>query len=58
MPINSTLRRLIKAQSTADEISAAAVNDGMRTLRQCAIRKMAQGVTSFDEVAFALGEVT
>jgi general secretion pathway protein E len=56
MPVNSTLRRLIKAESTKDEISAAAINDGMRTLRQCAIRKMAQGITSFDEVAFALGE--
>ncbi len=56
MPITSSVRRLIKDGATAEELSTAAVSDGMRTLRQCAIRKMAQGVTSFEEVAYVLGE--
>ena len=35
----------------------ASVADGMITLRQSAIRKLAQGVTTFEEVFRMTGEV-
>ncbi len=56
MPISATLRRMIKDGATAAELKVGAEADGMRSLRQAAIRKMAMGVTSFEEVAHVLGE--
>ena len=56
MPVNSTIRNLIKRNATAEEVERAARADGMHTLRERAIRKMASGETSFEEVASMLGD--
>jgi general secretion pathway protein E len=42
--------KLIASESTAVEILDAARQDGMRTLRESAIEKLASGETSFEEV--------
>jgi general secretion pathway protein E len=47
------IRKLIKERADAREIQKAARADGMMTLRECAIRKMAQGVTTYDEIVAA-----
>ncbi len=56
MKITSGVRRLIKQGGTAEELYAAARADGMRSLKESAVHKMARGMTSFEEVAFVLGE--
>jgi general secretion pathway protein E len=50
MPINDRMRRLVAEKKDAPELMRAARMDGMMTLRECAIKKMAHGVTSFGEV--------
>ena len=47
---SDTIRRLVLDGASAVEIEKAAVADGMVTLRECAVRKLAQGITSFGEV--------
>jgi general secretion pathway protein E len=44
------VRRLIMAQATASEILETARQDGMQTLRENAMEKLASGHTSFEEV--------
>jgi general secretion pathway protein E len=44
------VRRLIMAQATASEILETARQDGMQTLRENALEKLASGHTSFEEV--------
>jgi general secretion pathway protein E len=50
LPVDDKIRKLIVARSSAREIQKQARNDGMMTLREAAIKKLAKGVTSFDEV--------
>jgi general secretion pathway protein E len=50
MSMDETLRRLIVRGASAPEIRKAARAEGMMSLRECGIRKMAQGKTSFEEV--------
>jgi general secretion pathway protein E len=50
MELNDDLRALILAKSDAAALTAAARRQGMRTLREDAWMKVAQGVTSADEV--------
>ena len=50
MPVNDKLRRMIQEGDDANEIGRQAARDGMLTLRQAAIKKMALGMTSFEEV--------
>jgi general secretion pathway protein E len=50
MPITRRIQRLIIGNESAAEIMKAARQDGMRTLREAAISKLAAGVTSFEEV--------
>ena len=42
-------------ESAAPEIKREAVKNGMRTLRQSALRKLAEGVTTFEEVVRVTG---
>lgn len=56
MPIDSGVKRLITSGATADEIRAEAVANGMVSLRDAGIRKLALGITSFDEVVRILGD--
>ncbi|WP_164017265.1 GspE/PulE family protein [Pyxidicoccus trucidator] len=44
------LRDLISREAPYDKLVEAARRSGMRTLREAAVRKLAQGLTAFDEV--------
>jgi general secretion pathway protein E len=57
LDINSKIRRLIHEGKDSKEIMKAATADGMTTLRQAAIRKLAQGVTTYEEVFRVTGEI-
>ncbi len=50
MPINDRIRELIDNQSSAEEIRREALAESMVTLRDYAIKKMAMGVTTYEEV--------
>ena len=50
MAISDKISRLINERADTKEIMKVARLDGMMTLREAAIKKLAQGVTSFDEV--------
>jgi len=50
LDVSSKVRKLIREGTDSKEIQKIASLDGMTTLRQAAIRKLAQGMTSFEEV--------
>ncbi len=50
LPVGDKIIRLINQRSDTKEIMKVARSDGMMTLREVAIRKLAQGVTTFEEV--------
>ncbi|MCO4769413.1 MAG: type II/IV secretion system protein [Deltaproteobacteria bacterium] len=50
MPINDKIRQLIVAQRSAEEIKRESLSEGMVTLRDYAIKKMAMGLTTYEEV--------
>jgi general secretion pathway protein E len=50
LPVSAKIRRMINEQADSKEIAKAAELDGMTPLRQSAIRKLAQGVTTYEEV--------
>ncbi|MBN2342279.1 MAG: Flp pilus assembly complex ATPase component TadA [Deltaproteobacteria bacterium] len=50
LTVNDTIRELILENADAPAILRAARADGTTTLRESAIRKLAGGITSFDEV--------
>ncbi len=50
MPMHEELRELVLLGSSAAEIKKAAVRLGMITLRQSAVRRMKDGITSLEEV--------
>lgn len=50
LPITDAIKDLIVAGADAPEIKRTAVKEGMRTLRQSALRKLAEGITTFEEV--------
>ena len=54
LPVQGPIRRLIEAST--EEIFAAAVADGMRTLRQDGLRLCLEGVSSLDEVRRVTGD--
>lgn len=56
MPIDAGLKRLISEGATGDELRAEAIANGMVSLRDAGIRKLALGVTSFDEILRILGD--
>ena len=55
LPVNDKIRGLINGRRDATEILRAGRQDGMKTLREHAIRKLAQGHTSFQEVLRVTG---
>ena len=57
MPVDDKLRRLVLDGADAAELGQQAARDGMLTLRQAAIKKMALGLTSFEEVLRVTAEV-
>jgi len=50
MPINEHIRRLINERASAERIKREALAEGMIPLRDYAIKKMAMGLTTYDEV--------
>ena len=55
MSVSGTLRRLIETGST-DEIFAAAVAEGMTTIRQDGMRLVLAGISSLDEIRRVTGD--
>jgi type IV pilus assembly protein PilB len=54
MPIHGRIRRLVDAST--EEIFAAAVEEGMLTLRQDGIRLCLDGISSLDEIRRVTGD--
>ncbi len=50
LPVTDLIKQLILDHADAPLIKRDAVNHGMRTLRQSALRKLAEGTTTFEEV--------
>lgn len=50
MSMSKTLRRLVQTGARAEELQQAALQEGMRTLRQDGIEKVLTGQTSIEEV--------
>ncbi|MEJ2041113.1 MAG: type II/IV secretion system protein, partial [Desulfosarcinaceae bacterium] len=50
MPFSEALRRLTHADADVDEIRAKAREEGMRTLRESAVDKFLNGITTYEEV--------
>ena len=50
LEVDDKIRKLIVSRGTAREITNQARHDGLLTLREAAIKKLAKGLTSFEEV--------
>lgn len=50
LPITPRVRTLIQSRASSQDIKREALNDGMLTLREYAIKKMARGETTFEEI--------
>jgi general secretion pathway protein E len=55
LPIDNAIRDLIDRGEDFLKIKEMAIKRGMRTLRQSALRKLAEGVTTFEEVVRVTG---
>jgi general secretion pathway protein E len=55
LPIDEGVKSLVISGADAPEIKREAVKNGMRTLRQSALRKLAEGQTTFEEVVRVTG---
>ena len=50
MQVTPRVRKLIEEKAPAQDIKRESLNDGMLTLREYAIKKMARGETTFEEI--------
>jgi type IV pilus assembly protein PilB len=50
MQVTPKIRELILRNASSDDIKKQAIKDGMKTLRMCALTKVAQGLTTLEEV--------
>jgi general secretion pathway protein E len=57
LPVNARLRHLIAEGATPEVLQRTARQDGQRSLREHAIRKVAAGVTAFEEAMRATADV-
>jgi general secretion pathway protein E len=55
LPMDEAVKALVIKGVDSPEIKREAVKNGMRTLRQSALRKLAEGVTTFEEVVRVTG---
>ncbi len=53
LPVTEAIKDLVVGGADAPELKRTAVKEGMRTLRQSALRKLAEGVTTLEEVVRA-----
>jgi type IV pilus assembly protein PilB len=49
MQVTPKIRELILRNASSDDIKKQAIKDGMKTLRMCALTKVAQGLTTLEE---------
>lgn len=49
LAVTHKIRELILKNASSDEIKKQAIRDGMKTLRMCALTKVAQGLTTLEE---------
>ncbi|HAK59223.1 MAG TPA: hypothetical protein DCO77_02415 [Nitrospiraceae bacterium] len=56
MEVNEKIRELMQEKTDTDAVKKAAIADGMVVLRESAVKKMLDGVTTFDEVIRVTGE--
>jgi general secretion pathway protein E len=57
MPTTPRVAQLIADRATTNHLKREALNDGMLTLRDYAIKKLARGETTFDEVVAVTDEI-
>jgi general secretion pathway protein E len=57
LPVNARLRHLVAEGATPEALRRTARQDGLRSLREHAVRKVAGGVTSFEEAMRATADV-
>jgi type IV pilus assembly protein PilB len=50
LPVDDRLQELIVGGADHPQLKREAVRRGMKTLRQAALRKLAEGITTFEEV--------
>jgi general secretion pathway protein E len=50
LEVDDKLRKLVGARASAKDLFKQARQDGLVTLRESAVRKLAKGLTSFEEV--------
>ena len=55
LPMDEGVKNLVLQAADAPEIKREATKNGMRTLRQSALRKLAEGITTFEEVVRVTG---
>jgi len=56
LPVNPRLRHLIAEGATPEALARTARQDGLRSMREHAVRKIASGATSFEEAMRATGD--
>ncbi len=49
LDVNPGVKEILLRHGSSDEIKKQAIKDGMKTLRMCALTKVAQGLTTLDE---------
>ncbi len=49
LEMTAALKEIVLRNGSTDEIKRQAIKDGMKTLRMCALTKVAQGLTTIDE---------
>jgi type IV pilus assembly protein PilB len=50
MAMTSSIRKLIMQEASTDDLRAAAIEEGMLTLRMDGMKKLERGVTTLEEV--------
>ncbi|HVR30152.1 MAG TPA: ATPase, T2SS/T4P/T4SS family [Thermoanaerobaculia bacterium] len=55
MPVDDAIKHLIQTRADAPLIKRESVKNGMRTLRQSALQRLAEGSTTFEEVVRVTG---
>ena len=55
LAVDDAIKELIVSGADAPTVKREAVKNGMRTLRQSALRKLAEGITTFEEVVRVTG---
>lgn len=54
MPMTDEIRELTLKRASSVSLQETAISQGMKTMRDCAIRKVLQGITTIDELARVL----